>query len=248
MIFLRLVAGVWLALILGACLSTKSEPAYLNRQDLQNVVEARSKAEFQPVCLNKAESTTAFVYLHGMDIASVSDQEKTNREKLLRIAQKLHISVVVPRAISICPKNPNQICWGWAFDKSERSQTKELITSAVETCGAKKVIALVGFSNGGYAVNSLHLHCEADVFGKLISIGALFNIPGIALKYNQGCAGQMVRLIGKQDSANSNPAAFKYVTDNKLENLIQVTEFDGGHEIPEALLLDVLQNRLKQID
>lgn len=248
MIFLRYTAGVVLALILVACQSKKIEPASFNGQSLQNVTDARIKPEFQPVCLNKAESTTAFVYLHGVDMATVSDQEKKNREKLLRIAQKLHISVVVPRAISICPKNPDQICWGWAFDKSERSQTLERITSAVETCGAKKVIALVGFSNGGYAVNSLHLNCEADVFGKLISIGALFNIPGVTLKYNQGCAGQMVRLIGKQDSANSNPAAFKYVTDHKLENLIQVTVFDGGHEIPEALLLDLLQSRLKEIN
>lgn len=231
-----------------ACKSTNSATSSLSRLNLQNIVDAESKTEFQPVCLNKAESKTAFVYLHGMDIADVSAQEKTNREKLIRIAQKLKVSVIVPRAISICPTNTNQICWGWKFDTAQLVIVKERISSAIKACGAEKIIAVVGFSNGGYAVNALHSHCAGDTFGQLISIGAMMNTQVTSLKYNQGCAGQMVRLIGKQDSFNSSPAAIKLVVDNKLEKLIQILEFDGGHEIPESLLEVQLQNRLKQIN
>ena len=232
---------------LVACNSTAPKPASINKLSLQNISGIENKAEFQPVCLNKSQSKVAFVYLHGMDIADVSGQEKANREKLFRIAQKLEISVVVPRAISICPTSPNQVCWGWKFDQAELTQIKERISSAIGTCGAKKVIALVGFSNGGYAVNALHSRCEADEFGKLISIGAMMNTPVTTLKYNQGCAGTILRLIGKQDNLNSNLAAVKLVTENNFEKLIQIIEFDGGHEIPESLLQEQLQIRLLQI-
>lgn len=250
--YFKLVTIIYLSAalfaVLTSCKSASFESTSLGRKDLQNLVDAENKAEFQPVCLNKSASDTAFVYLHGMDVATVSEQEKANREKLLRIAQNLHVSVVVPRATSICPANTNQICWGWKFDQAELTQLKARIASAVVACGAKKIIALVGFSNGGYAVNALHSRCEGDAFGKLISIGAMSNVQVMTLKYNQACAGQMVRLIGQQDNLNSSPATLKLVTDNKLENLIQVVEFDGAHEIPESVLQVQLESWLKQIN
>lgn len=246
------LALVGFSLILTSCLSnekapsvsaTAAPPKTAVKTVLDQVRDYQTNPEFQTLCLNAGQSDTGLVYLHGIDIASVSGQERGNREKLLRIAEKLHIAVALPRATGICPVNAGQICWGWTYSQEELKLVKERISSAAQTCGLKNVIALVGFSNGGYAVNALHSECMADSYGQLISIGAMLNIPTVKLKYNQGCAGAMIRLIGKQDSKNNNAAAMRLVTDNRLEKLIQVIEFDGGHEIPESLLLNQLQTR-----
>jgi hypothetical protein len=255
---MKILMALFFALqVMTSCQSNKSSTVTINSSStahsaikpvLDQVSDFQSKPEFEPLCLNPSKSDIGIVYLHGMDIATVSDQEKRNREKLFRIAEKLKISVAVPRATGICPTNPTQFCWGWGFSREQLSQIKERVSAAVQICGLKKVVALVGFSNGGYAVNALHSECMADIYGQLISIGAMLNTPAMKLKYNQGCAGQMIRLIGKRDKMNSNTEVLKLLTEKDLEKLILVQEFEGDHEVPEFLLSDQLQKRLNQIN
>ena len=193
-----------------------------------------------PMCFGPLEAATGYVYLHGMDSLSPSEQEISNRDKLRRISERLRIRIAVPRAQAKCPQNSEMLCWGWSFSDSESIQIQTEVFTAAKACGIKAV-NLIGFSNGGHAVNTLFKSCRIDGDPKLISIGASRAILGkFSSVRDLGKCGTLQILIGKKDQYNYDSER-SFLKEIKARNgNVQWTEFDGAHEVPEQSLLEVL--------
>lgn len=190
-------------------------------------------------CAGEASSKRGIVYLHGMDIPEKSAQELANREIITRIAKKIGARVAFPRAEAGCPGNPSQICWGWKFDTAELVRLKQKIASAAESCGAPPGYMVLGFSNGGYAVNRLFEECLLAPETLVVSVAA-GNRPFKRVGEKQsklGTCGTLKMIVGTKDHFN-NQDTRQYVTELKSrEGKVFLTEHPGKHEIPEAALL-----------
>ena len=195
-------------------------------------------------CVGEASSKSGIVYLHGMDIPEKSTQELTNREVITRIAAKIGARVAFPRAEGKCPGSPSLICWGWKFDVTELRHLKQQIASAAAACGAPPGYIVLGFSNGGYAVNRLFEECLMEPDQLQISVAAgnrPFKRMGAKESPLEKC-GTLKMIVGNKDHHN-NQNTLQYVDDlKKRDGKVILTEFPGKHEIPEADLLSALSS------
>jgi predicted esterase len=195
-------------------------------------------------CAGDPSAKMGIVYLHGMDVPEKSAQERQNREIITRIAAKLGARVTFPRAEARCPGGGTQICWGWKFDAAELRLLRQKITTAAVACGAPPAFVVVGFSNGGYAVNRLFEECLFEPGQLLVSVAA-GNQPYKRITGNEksiGKCGTLKMLVGKKDHFN-NRNTHQYVEDLMgREGQVFLTVFSGGHEIPENALLSAFSS------
>lgn len=193
-------------------------------------------------CLGSEKAKHSVVYLHGMDTTSPSPQEMRNREVLNDLAQKLNLRIALPRAISICPNNQNQICWGWDFsDVSSITSSLEIVSAAAKKCFSKSNhIILLGFSNGGFVVNRLIQDCLKTPYTQFISVAAGGTWNANSTKDLSQC-GSLVLLIGRKDSSNYKPVKeyHSWLKQNKAATTL--IEFPGSHELPSKELEQTLQ-------
>lgn len=194
-----------------------------------------------PICFGPSEAAIGYVYLHGMDSLSPSEQEISNRDKLRRISERLRIRIAVPRAQAKCPQNSEMLCWGWSFNDLETTEIRTEVLTAAKTCGIKGV-NLIGFSNGGHAVNALFKSCLIDGDPKLVSIGASRASGKFSSVRDLAKCGTLQILIGKKDQYNYDPER-TFLKEIKARNgNIKWTESEGAHEVPEQSLLEVLNH------
>ena len=206
----------------------------------KSVQKSATGATEPPICFGPSEAAIGFVYLHGMDSLSPSDQEISNREKLRRISEQLKIRVAVPRAQARCPTNSEMLCWGWSFSDSEAIRIRTEVLTAANACGIKAV-NLIGFSNGGHGVNTLYKNCLIEGNPKLISIGASRTISEKFLSDRElAKCGSLQILIGKKDQYNYDPERLLLNAIKARKGNVQWTEFDDAHEVPEQSLLEAL--------
>lgn len=193
-------------------------------------------------CFGEPGAKRFVVYLHGMDVREKSTQEIDNRAKILRIADQIGARVAIPRAAISCLGNPHQICWGWKFDSAELEGIRQQIETAAATCGAPPAFELIGFSNGGYAVNKLFEKCMMKPGQNFISIGAGNRPHKINATKLENC-GQLTLIVGRLDQYN-NMGMQRYTEDLKsFGGSVQLAEHAGHHNIPENVLLKVLTSK-----
>lgn len=202
------------------------------------------------LCGGVANTSSGLIYLHGMDTFEPSIQELGNRQILQDVANLLNLKIAMPRATLNCPQNPKQICWGWTFDERERTNIFSKITEAATTCGLDlKNSVVVGFSNGGHAVNALFEHCKLDVLKLSVSSGAAKfsgQLPPETPPLT-GC-GSLVLLTGTNDRFNFDPSHnLERQLLAKGANTIEV-DFDGGHVLSEKALLSALSEKIYRSD
>lgn len=192
------------------------------------------------LCIGKETAKNGAIYLHGMDSIQPSKQELGNRQILQRIADRLDMRIAIPRATTIC-KN-DTLCWGWSFNKNEIDSLKNVLHTSAETCKLPSDRSLIGFSNGGYAYTQMLRFCMTRNDQTVISIGArLYHGKLEAHPLSLASCGQMIFLTGKNDQKNLNPSN-DYA--KKLKSKYAIVEeitFDGGHEIDENSLLQILE-------
>lgn len=194
------------------------------------------------LCLGPQNASVGFVYLHGMDAVSPSQQELLNREKLERLSKKLGIRVAIPRANTVCPSNSKMLCWGWGFSSAELNSIKIQVLNAAQSCQLPEKFNLIGFSNGAYATNLLYKDCLLAGDSKIISIGASLLNPGS--KFTDGelaKCGNLKILIGNKDQYNYDPNKALFNAIKSKNGNVEWIEFEGSHEISEDALLQVLK-------
>lgn len=199
-------------------------------------------------CLGPKDARSFAVYLHGMDVPSLSDQEVHNREVLARVAHALSIRIALPRTMTACRNDPQQLCWGWTFDDQELAIATPAITRAAHECFGDRDFDVIGFSNGGYLVDKLFRSCSLATWlpgaRRLVTVGAsmmkgpLEPQPGSLA----GC-GSLTMLSGSDDEHNADPE------ENLLHRLeakhaaVRAIHYAGGHVLVEQPLRDALRGQ-----
>lgn len=179
------------------------------------------------------------LYLHGMDSPGPSKQERTNREVLKKIAEKLDILFALPRSESKCSNNEKLLCW--EQDTIEELQkTYAVIKDSVDRKIHENSFGIIGFSNGGFFVSKLLQHGitnEPLWFLSIGSAGSWNSKNKIDLKNRS----PIVILIGRHDRWHYD-YAHKYANYLKEAKAnVHLMAFDGGHEMLAQPIIEAIK-------
>jgi hypothetical protein len=157
--------------------------------------------------------------LHGQDSPTPSVQEEQNRKVLRDLAHALGARIAIARADTRCKNDPSLLCWGWSFDDAELAHTAKLVDAAAGRCFAPSTdYALVGFSNGGYALDKMAARCELHTLlphaTRAVTVGAaMLKGPLGDAPVDLSTCGELTMIVGTKDEWNFDPA------DNYLHEL-----------------------------
>jgi hypothetical protein len=198
-------------------------------------------------CIGEASATRAFVYLHGRDSQAPSSQEMHNRDVLRRIARELGARIALPRSQLPCNDDASQICWGWGFDDGELARTAKAAQGAADRCFAHDTkYVLVGFSNGGYALDKMVARCRLGELlphaTRVVTVGAaMFKGPLADAPSDLSACGDVTMIAGTKDEWNFDPSDH-YVNELKARGAhARAVHVPGGaHELAFDALRDQL--------
>jgi hypothetical protein len=168
------------------------------------------KPALDDACIGEANAKHAFVYLHGREPRTAPSEEEHDHDVLRRLAKELDARFAMARADTACKDDPSQICWGGAFDVAELEHTAKIADAAADKCFSHDTkYALVGFSNGGYAIDDMFARCQ---LGKLlpratrgVSVGAAIKGPLVEAPDDLSACGDLTMVIGTNDTGNVDP-------------------------------------------
>lgn len=197
-------------------------------------------------CIGPADATQFAVYLHGRDFEPPGALELKNRKVFSILAAALHLRVALPRGPEFCEGNGPPHCWGYAVSTAETKAALIKASEAAEQCfGKNKTYGLIGFSNGGYHLARAYRSCFTRPDGKfypyLISIASgAVNPPQNQWAQNLSPCGHYALLAGKQDPLNQDKGRLFEKEILKRSGHFELVEFEGGHEVPEKPLFELL--------
>lgn len=127
--------------------------------------------------------------------------------------------------------------WGSDSVASLKTKWSNILNRSDNCFKSKRKLVFLGFSNGGNFLNQVFQACAG---GNYIAVGASGGRVGQKLKDLSAC-GNYYAAIGKRDmpvyeKGNKLISKFK-----KMNANIKFIEFDGGHELPEPVLLKLLK-------
>lgn len=201
-------------------------------------------ADPKELCITPKKPQRSLIYLHGLDPAGFSNQEKNNRKILKKISKQLHMIVYAPRAQNEC-KN-RKMCWLHG-SKSLRHKALLRVKEGFEHCSKsyQRIDYILGYSNGGYLAGKLALDCHQE------SKGAIFFLVGATIKGDilknlpkpTTCQPSIFFHMGIRDQIYGDAhKAFQHLA---LEgHKVRWEDFNGGHELKFRSLLHLLQANL----
>ncbi len=194
--------------------------------------------------LGSIEKTRPAVYLHGL-VGEKGESQKS-QELLAKVSTQSNLRLAMPRGYKPCSSNApkDQYCWQWGPESHSILQERWVdIQKQSQKCFAdsQKAHLYIGFSNGAGFLNRLYQDCSFEENDIIISIGNGLNAyskPSFSGSMKN--CGKLYLLIGKNDAANLQQAqhAYKVLLGKGAD--VSLTEFEGGHELNEALLLDII--------
>ncbi|MFZ0564999.1 MAG: hypothetical protein WAM28_02250 [Chlamydiales bacterium] len=180
------------------------------------------------VALGSTNSETQWVYLCGLTPHFDSEQELRHRRILDIIGRTLDIGFLAIQPEARSAEYGNCLCWPH-HTKEEVSDTYKKI---LEVIPQKNIAGWIGFSNGGFFLNYLIQHKELEV--PVISVGA----SGY-LQYP--LSNRLHLMVGKNDQICE---LVKKLYNQSLDSPLKTTllVFEGGHELPEQPLQELLKD------
>ncbi|SBS38950.1 Serine hydrolase (FSH1) [Marinomonas spartinae] len=179
--------------------------------------------------LGDKDSHSVVIYLHGMDLPNVSDQELANRQKLDEIGHVLSIKFYLPRSVTKCHQNDNQLCWP-QDNVDELERTLSTITSSANFERGDKLEGIIGFSNGGFFTSKLIQNCLLPDDFWVVSIGSA-GAWGDSEKDLSNC-GRVISIIGKNDRWHYSYMLNFHRYLQSVGAKSKLIEFNGGHAMP----------------
>lgn len=193
-------------------------------------------------CIGPQTAKRFYVYLHGMDTPTPSKQELANRAVLSALASKLNIRFALPRADEKCPSNPNLICWTWSpKTTSDLHLVSNALAEAAQSCFSSQSFGVLGFSNGGIAASAFLRLCENNSFKSLISVGGASGWYSSDPQNLRNCSPKLVAMVGSKDFANQKPIRDFVSHLKSVQAPVELVEYEGGHELVESSLLELLK-------
>ncbi len=197
---------------------------------LTQALEASAKKH---LCLKPNQSMHSLIYLHGLDATHLSNQEKLNRKMLKKLSTDLQITIVAPRARTLCQ---NKLCWlhGTA---ANRAKEWRYIKQSLQNCSPKQEADyILGFSNGGYLAGKLALDCILSQNARTYIVGATISEEYIKTKGRAKCRHPLVFHMGKHDQIYKRAnRAFRSLLKNGYP--VFWREFEGRHELKYSELI-----------
>ena len=163
-------------------------------------------------CIGSPSAKHAFVYLHGRDARTPLAQEEHNRDVLRRLARERDARFAIARADTACPDNKDVLCWGWAFHHDELAHTAAIAEAAANKCFSSDTkYVVVGFSNGGYALDAMFARCELRTMlpraTRAVSVGAaMLKGPLGDAPPDLAACGDLTMIAGTKDQWNFDPS------------------------------------------
>lgn len=198
-------------------------------------------------CIGAPGAKRAFVYLHGRDQTKPSEQELHNRDVLRKLAGELGARFAIARAETPCKDDPSELCWGWSFSDEELAKTAEVVNRAADKCFAPGTrFELLGFSNGGYAVDKLVARCKLHDLvpraTKATTVGAgMFHGPLADAPPDLSTCGDLTMISGMNDTWNFDPGDhYAKAMNQRGAHVRSIHAPNMGH----ALLFDPLSDAL----
>lgn len=193
-----------------------------------NVGQEVSASHERKIELGIAASDSTWIFLCGL--ASDFDNEYVQRDRNIidRIAKKHGIGVVAIVPNDRCPTFNNMLCWSQDTKKDVLATYNYIL----DVVGDRKIAGFIGFSNGGFFLHKLAHYKQLNV--PIVSIGAAGWVA------DMGIPNTIHLIIGKKDLGTYKYAKSFYERTQDLALTVNLIEHDGGHEIPEDVLADVL--------
>lgn len=179
--------------------------------------------------LGDVASKKAWVYLCGLTNDFQQVPEIQQGKVLDAIGLRLGMKFIAIEPRDRCAQLGNRLCWA----QETPEEVQKTYHYIMESVGKQPIAGFVGFSNGGFFLNALAQTVKLDV--PLVAIGSAGYIR------RDPFANTIHLLIGKQDEHHYKYAIAAYEHSKKTNVTMHLTEYDGGHEIPENELLKVLQ-------
>lgn len=184
----------------------------------------RAVLTHQITVLGDSNSQVTWGYLCGLTDVFDSEEEVENRNKLDRIGKNAGVRFLAIHPFERCEPAGNKLCWRH-YTEDEAFQTYEMLKETLEN---EPISGMVGFSNGGYYLNYLSQIMKLD--WPILSIGAAGEMAG-AKESNR-----LTLMVGKREVIYSSAIKFAELG-NRSALKVTLIEHDGGHMIPETMLL-----------
>ncbi|MBI2707213.1 MAG: hypothetical protein HYX35_02725 [Proteobacteria bacterium] len=169
--------------------------------------------------LGDPSSSKTWVYLCGLTETINSEQEIENRQGLDQLGKKLNIRFLALHPFERCERAGNKLCWIHYTDE----QTLETYDKILSAVSHEDICGFIGFSNGGFFLNSLAQMRE--LYHPIISIGA-------AGSFNSTSTPNTITLIvGKLEVIYE--SAHTFFNKAKGSSLsVSLIEHEGDHIVP----------------
>lgn len=181
------------------------------------------------IVVGDSNSSTTWVYLHGLTSNLYTGMEKHHRQLLDAIGKSNRIKIMVLKSPFTCAQYDNQLCWPHETPEAVL-ETYCYIQSKIKH---QNIAGFIGFSNGGFFLNRLIQRLPIDKH--IITIGA----SGMLLTANVA-AKSIIIIIGKQDCYHY-AGALNFADQLKgAHKPVIVIEHPGGHMIPQEILREAI--------
>lgn len=183
-------------------------------------------------CAGDPAASHALVYLHGVDPPEPTAQERGNRTLLSKLAKSEGFALAMARATVRCtqPAFKGKLCWPRGSDADVEAEMSRILKGAARCHKKGATLGMVAFSNGGFFVNRVVQQCLSSPVRWFLSIGS--GGAGKGGPAGKQKCGHLHLMIGRKDVTN--PSARRLHRElQALGRSVELTEFDGGHVIPE---------------
>lgn len=179
--------------------------------------------------LGDKTSELTWIYLCGLADHFDASNEIENRETLNRIGKKLKVRFLAIHPFDRCEPAQNKLCWTH-YTNEQALETYKKITKA---SNGFQVKGFIGFSNGGYFLNTLVQLSKLNA--PIISIGSAGTF------ISGDFPNDLTLIVGKEELTYNSALEFC----NKANNTrlsVKFIEHDGDHILPEKPLEEVIKN------
>lgn len=198
-----------------------------------NVIDADNFKGDSFIIIGSHNSDRVWVYLCGLTNNFITEDMHELKD-LDYIGKQANIKFMVISPKNRCSKLNNRLCWPHDTE-GELIKTYEEISNTTKNYSIE---GYIGFSNGGFFLNKLAQLVKVDK--PLISIGS----AGYLVNKN-GPSNTIYLLIGKNDKWHYEHAVNFYDQSENTNLIIHMIEYEGGHNIPEHIVIDLLTETLK---
>lgn len=188
-----------------------------------------SEAQENVVAVGASRPAQTWVYLCGLTAEFDGEQETARREMLDRVGKETSVRFLALVPTTRCEQYRTMLCWPHDTADEVRS-TYDFIMKTVDDY---EIDGLIGFSNGGFFLNRLIQETKLAV--PVIVVGAYGHVYDTAIKNT------LHLMVGTRDEHHYD-GVLRFYQQTK-DSLLDVTlyEFDGGHDIHEQTLREILQ-------